>query len=91
MDRPILNIEYKGPIPRAYIFIGGHTREGSRSHAKAVSRVLRERLPTSSHIIPPYFLKFDPESGKYLFRIVVYGLEDQGKAVLAELALKGSV
>jgi hypothetical protein len=48
-------------------------------------------MPTSSHIIPPYFLKFDPESGKYLFRIVVYGLEDQGKAVLAKLALKGSV
>jgi hypothetical protein len=81
-----------GPIPRAYVLVGGYTKEGARGHAKIVSRVLRERLPTA-HIVPPFFLKFDPKAGKYLFRIVVYELNDRGrcKSVLAELALQGSV
>lgn len=92
MNRSILSIEHVGPVPRAYILVGGYTREGALSHAKKVSRVLRERLPTD-HIIPPTFLKFDPETGKYIFRIIVYEFEDREhcKSVLAELALKGSV
>ena len=92
MNRPILSIEHKGPIPRAHILVGGKTKEGARRNSKAISRVLQEKLPTA-HIVSPTFLKFDSEAGKYLFRIVVYEFEDQEKCkkVLAELKLKGSV
>ena len=92
MNLPILSIEHRGPLPRARILVGGYTKEGARSHAKAISRVLREKLP-DEYILPPIYAGFDPETGKHLFRIVVFKLKDEErcKVVLAELALKRSV
>ena len=93
VDRYVIGVTYRyALLSTAYLRVSGHTRREAERNAKKVGSWLLLELPLTAEVRVPRFRGMDT-AGQAIFEvpILIGECESTAKAILARLALQGSV